>query len=109
MNKYLPIGSVCSIKNSDVDVMVIGYCFKKGTIKFDYIGVTHPVGLITKKNFVGFDNKDIDEVLFRGYETEKYTSFIDNLDKKMNEINNEDENMSLDDMLKKVEEIYKGE
>ena len=109
MNKYLPIGSVCSIKDFNMDVMIVGYCFKKGNIKYDYIGVTHPAGLITEKNFVGFDIENIEKVLFKGYETEKSNSFIENLEKKLNEIGNADENLSLEDLLKKVIEINKGE
>lgn len=84
--KYLPIGSVCRLKGSDYPLMIIGFCVKKTVDDIemhDYAGCPYPTGIISSEiNFL-FDHKQIEEILFRGFENEKEIEFKKQLDERM--------------------------
>ena len=78
MSKFLPIGSVCKVKTTDKDIMIIGYYSTRfnGNLKIrDYIGCVYPEGLLNLSQICGFNHNDIEKVLFKGYENEKYKKF----------------------------------
>ena len=64
--KYLPIGSVCSIDNSNNKYMVIGY--KKND--YDFVSVLYPDGFINDENFIYFNEGQITEIYSLGYKDE---------------------------------------
>ena len=81
-NRYLPIGTVCTLKGINSQIMIIGYysITYNGTIKiYDYSGVVYPEGILMKNRNVSFNHADISNVDFLGYRNEKY----DLLNKKM--------------------------
>lgn len=93
VNKLLPIGSVALIKGGKKKIMIIGVKQrnKKKDELFDYLAIPYPEGFMAPELtfFVNHDN--LEEVYFRGYETEERDVFLENLDKyyKDKEKNNE--------------------
>lgn len=89
----LPIGSVVLLNNGRKKVMIFGIKQthendEKVTIEYDYIGVLYPEGNIGAKYQFLFNQQDISEVFFRGYEDEERESFIN----KLSEVYKENEN-----------------
>lgn len=74
--RYLPIGSVCSIDNSNNKYMVIGY----NKNDFDFISVLYPDGYLNNDNFIYFNEGQISEIYSLGYKDEYGIMFS----KKMN-------------------------
>ena len=74
---YLPLGTVCSVKKSDVKVMVVGYLsIKKDNKTLVYYKVVlYPAGILSYEKSVIIDSKNIKEVLFTGYEDIKFKAF----------------------------------
>ena len=70
--KYLPLGSVVLTSRSTHPYMIIARRFKKPGKQeyFDYRGVPFPEGNITEENIRCFDQEDIREILFTGYDCE---------------------------------------
>ena len=90
MKEYLPIGSICLLKNGRKKVMVIGYAPQsKETNKiFDYLACVYPEGLLAADKNISFDNDQIDKVLYEGLKDEeqqefskKITNYFDNIKK----------------------------
>lgn len=79
----LPIGSVVFLKNGFKKVMVVGIKpinSEKPEEAYDYIGVLYPEGYISNNiNFL-FNNDDINDIVFRGYENRERKEFIDMLE-----------------------------
>ena len=73
--KYLPIGSICLLKGDKELTMVTGYF---GVVQdekprvYDYIGTMYPIGLISESRSYLFNNDQIQELVFKGYENETY-------------------------------------
>jgi len=94
--RYLPIGSVVKLKNSNKLIMVIGYYsveYKQDIIVYDYSGCAYPEGIMLKSNYCSFNHNDIKEVLFVGYKNEEYND----MNNKLNIID--------DDLINDVEKI----
>lgn len=75
----LPIGSIVKVKNVKKDQMIIGILQKGAAAPdkmFDYAAVPYPEGLHTPLLNLGFDHKDIEEIIFRGYEDENRKAFL---------------------------------
>ena len=68
--KYLPLGTVCRLKNGEKTLMIIG--FTQGDPEqigkiFDYSGCFYPEGIISSDiNFL-FNHDQIEEILFKGF------------------------------------------
>jgi len=76
--KYLPIGSVCTLKGKNKKVMIIGYYSVKfnGNLKInDYYGCVYPEGLLLPEQTCTFNHSDIEFVDFIGYKNEEYNKF----------------------------------
>lgn len=74
-DKYLPLGTICKIKNSDYLVMICGYYsikFDNEIIMHDYRGCIYPEGLL-KNNIISFNHNDIIEIIFKGYINDDYS------------------------------------
>lgn len=74
MEKILPIGSVITLKNGSLKVMIIAryplYKYKNRIGYFDYSGCIFPSGVTDNQTYF-FNNDDIDEVIFEGYHDEE--------------------------------------
>ena len=55
MQKYMPIGSILSIKGQDDLIMIIGFNYISNNIISDYLGCTYPYGIDNEhKNLYSF-------------------------------------------------------
>ena len=86
MTNLLPLGSIVTIKNSMAKMMILGYYLidKKDNKCYQYAGVIYPSGIPETNNFVLFNNKDIKEVIFKGYSTPESEAVLSELFKKWN-------------------------
>ncbi len=78
MKEYLPIGSVVLLKGAKKKLVVMGIMQIPNEEKdrvFDYIGVPYPEGNFGKSNVL-FNNDDISDVIFRGYENPERDAFM---------------------------------
>lgn len=75
----LPIGSIVKVKDLNKSQMVIGVLQKGRAVPnktFDYASVPYPEGLHNPMLNLGFDHKDIEKVIFRGYEDDERKAFL---------------------------------
>ncbi len=78
--KYLPIGSVCTLKGQAKKVMVTGYysvMFNGNLRLFDYKGCFYPEGLLNSEQEISFNHSDIKNVDFVGYKDEDQEKFME--------------------------------
>lgn len=76
--KYLPIGTICTLKNNNKKIMIISYFSLEynGNVKmYDYKGCVYPEGLLLPAQAVSFDHDDIDKVEYMGFKNEQYEIF----------------------------------
>ena len=80
MYEYLlPIGSVVKLKEANKLLMVFGILQTNpavSDITFDYIGVPYPEGHFDIKLQLGFNHDNIEEVIFKGYQSEERDAFM---------------------------------
>ena len=103
-NSYLPIGTICEIKNFNNRVMIIGYNYSNDN-QYDYICTIYPVGLASRQSILFFHNKDIKKILYLGYKNdiyEKYTSILRKIE--TNDLTNEEK-----EIINKSKEMIKNE
>ena len=77
-NEILPIGSVVLLKNSERKVMVMGLL--QGNPEhldkvYDYCGCIYPEGYMDANNIFLFDEEQIQEISFRGFDDEEQKEF----------------------------------
>lgn len=83
--EFLPLGTVCLLKGAKKKIMVTGFCVKgneTGDKVFDYLGCLYPEGIISSDQNLLFDNEQIAEIYFKGYESEEDKEFK----RKINEV-----------------------
>ena len=91
--KFLPIGTVVTLKGSDKPLMItehIVFSQKTDAAKtYDYGSCPFPTG-VQKNLSIGFNHGDIEKILYMGYENEKQKELskflVDNEEKIINEI-----------------------
>ena len=86
--KYLPIGSICTLKGKNKKVMISGYYSMSfnGNIKiYDYMGCFYPEGTLNGDQSVSFNHSDIEKVDFVGYKNEDCEKFL----KMLNNVSDE--------------------
>ena len=78
----LPIGSLIWLREAKKPLMIFGVKQKKidTNEEFDYIGVVYPEGNMGGETQFLFMHKDIEKVVFRGYEDTSRELFIKNLE-----------------------------
>ena len=77
-NKYLPIGTVCTLNANNKKMMVLGYSYPKYTGKLeisDYVGIPYPEGMLLPNQITAFQASDIANVDYMGYTNEEYRAF----------------------------------
>ena len=95
MKEYLPIGSVVMLKDGLKPILIAGYkmsSIDKKVIKndklietnrvYDYCGFLYPEGMISLSINCLFDQSDIKEVLFKGYDTDAFHKLSDFINSK---------------------------
>lgn len=87
-NKYLPIGTVCSLKNNNKKIMIISYFSLEynGNVKmYDYKGCVYPEGLLLPAQTVSFNHEEIEKIEYVGFKNEQYEIFNNMLNRKEEE------------------------
>ncbi|AND78924.1 MULTISPECIES: DUF4176 domain-containing protein [Streptococcus] len=76
----LPLGSLVYLKEGTVKLMIIGRGIElneeAGNVYTDYAGVIYPEGFNPGNGYF-FNDEDIDQVVFRGYEDEEESRFME--------------------------------
>ena len=91
LEKYLPIGTVCLLKDSQKRVMIIGFCGysndkeEDGKV-YDYIGCVYPEGFISSNINLLFNHEQIETIYSLGYFDEEEHQFKQNLKNELNNI-----------------------
>lgn len=83
-DKYLPIGTVCSIKGKNKKIMITGFYGVEfnGNFKInDYLGCVYPEGLLLPNSTCFFNHSDIEEILFMGFVNDDQRKFKNMLNK----------------------------
>lgn len=71
-DKFLPIGTVCALKNNSKKAMIVGFfpnSFDTELRQYDYAGYYYPEGNLKNNNFVSFNHSDIQSIDFMGFES----------------------------------------
>ena len=88
MKEYFPIGTVVKLKNYPREMMVTGIIQSDPNDpqhrEYDYVGVLYPEGKISNKYQLTFDNEDVSEVVFRGFENIERENFLKALEIALN-------------------------
>lgn len=91
MEKYLPIGSVCTLKGKNKKIMVTGFYAVEfnGNLKIDdYSGCAFPEGLLLPEFNCTFNHDDIESIDFVGFENDdskKLNKLLNNLNSSNSE------------------------
>lgn len=91
-SKFLPIGTICVLKNNDKEIMIAGYysISYNGVVKlYDYSGVVYPEGLLMQNRKISFNHSDIEKISFMGYINDNYKKLNDKLNSNDSEYNKE--------------------
>lgn len=77
MDKYLPIGSVVLLKESNKRLMIYGVkqIATETKKEYDYIACLFPEGNIDKKHNILFNHEDIDKIFYLGLHDEEQYEF----------------------------------
>lgn len=81
-DKYLPIGTVCTIKGNTNKIMIVGFLsldYNGNLNVYDYKGCIYPKGLFSSSGTLSFNHDDIENVEFMGYTTELHNNLNANL------------------------------
>lgn len=83
--KFLPIGTVCKLKDADIKFMITGYLptiEDETKEQYDYFACVYPIGVFGNENTLAFNHDKIDKIYYIGYTTDNYLE----LDNKLNNI-----------------------
>lgn len=92
INEFLPVGSVVMLNGAQKALMIFGVAQTDNDtdIEYDYIGVLWPEGNIGADTQFLFNQTDVDEVLFKGYDTPERAEFLEELKSFYNEAEEEE-------------------
>ena len=80
IKELLPIGTVVILKDATKRLMISGVMQNDNEgNEYDYMGVLYPEGNISQKAQFLFQHSDIEQVIFKGYEDDERTEFINRL------------------------------
>lgn len=81
----LPIGSVVKLKEAEKKMMIIGILQENGDGKnYDFMGCPYPEGVLDSDSMYLFNNEDVENVCFLGYDDIERQVFIKNLEAELN-------------------------
>ena len=95
--KYLPIGTVCTLKNTSKKYMIISYFsveYNNIMKMYDYKGCVYPEGLLLPSQSLSFNHSDIMFINYDGFKNEQFDVLNENL-KRKNEFGVEEEHAVL--------------
>lgn len=81
--KYLPIGTIVTLKEATVKLMITGFCMlntedpEAGV--FDYCGIPYPCGEISLEGKALFNHDQIQEINHMGLESDEFNEYIENI------------------------------
>ena len=78
MDRYLPVGTVCTINNTNRKYVIIGYFSLEygSNIKlYDYIGLPYPEGFLMKNKINSFNHSEITNIEHLGLVNEDFENF----------------------------------
>lgn len=86
--EFLPLGSVVLLRGAVKKIVVVGVMptkklSDKKLVVYEYIGVPYPEGYVGNNSALFFNHKDIDTIVFRGYESEERTLLFNALQKML--------------------------
>ncbi len=81
--KYLPIGTVVTLKEATVKLMITGFCMMNSEAPddgvYDYCGIPYPIGEISLEGKALFNHDQIQEINHMGMESEEFNECIENI------------------------------
>ena len=78
--KYLPVGTVVTLKEATKKVMIMGYFPMSDDNKvFDYNACLYPEGVLNPKESLAFNHDKIKKINHLGMEDEEYQKFNEQL------------------------------
>lgn len=88
--KYLPIGSVVTLKDATKKIMIIGYCpvEKERNQMYDYSACLYPEGVIDSNRILLFNHNQIATTHFIGLEDEEQKQNNEKLKELVNNMTN---------------------
>lgn len=95
--KFLPIGTVCRLKEGTKKIMITGFCpivSEPEAKMYDYCGCIYPEGIVTNEVNLVFDHSQIEEISFRGFENDEEIAFKKQLESFINDNVNSNINYS---------------
>lgn len=98
MDRYLPIGTVCTLNNTNRKYIIIGYFSLEYTSNvklYDYIGLPYPEGFLMKNKMNSFNHTDITNIEHLGLINEDFQNFNNVLCDSSMEADDDIENDSL--------------
>lgn len=93
--KYLPIGTVVSLKNTSKKFMITGFCSigKENPNKiYDYSGCVYPEGILRFDKIAVFDHNQIERIIYPGFVCEEEHKFKVKLNKLVQDYNESNTN-----------------
>lgn len=83
MKKYLPIGSVVLLKESQKRIMIVGVKQKQvdSDKVWDYSACLYPEGILDPEKLFLFDNEQIERLYFVGLQDGEGLAFMEKLSK----------------------------
>ena len=72
--KFLPIGTVVTLKGGTVKLMITGFCVttpEHEGVMFDYSALPYPIGEIVNDSRAMFNHEQIETINHMGYESEE--------------------------------------
>ena len=76
--RFLPIGSVVLLKGGTKKIMVTGFCSVDSDDKtklYDYTGCIYPEGFLDYNEICLFNNDQIEQIFYKGYESDEEKEF----------------------------------
>lgn len=92
MDRYLPVGTVCTINNTNVKYVIIGYFsleYNYNVKLYDYIGLPYPEGFLKKNKINSFNHSDITNIEHLGLINDDFENFNNIMCESSIEENNE--------------------
>ena len=77
-DKYLPIGTVCRLKNAEKSLMIIGFSQSDASNRekvYDYAGCMYPEGVISSDMNFLFNHDQIETIIYKGFINEEEVVF----------------------------------
>ncbi|GFI43364.1 hypothetical protein IMSAGC018_01033 [Lachnospiraceae bacterium] len=82
IKELLPIGSIVLLEEGEKRLMISGIMQSDASgngEEYDYLGVLYPEGHIGDQFQYLFNHKDINEIIFRGFEDDERVEFLEKL------------------------------